>query len=93
MNHPTIQKDSPAWLFFVWASFVSAVSIMGLGILYAPVDLWVKAFFAMGLLFTVGSSITLSKTLRDNFEAERMVNRVVDAKTEKILHDYELRKA
>jgi hypothetical protein len=35
--------------------------------------------------------LTLAKTVRDTFEAQRMINRVVDAKTEKILEQYELR--
>lgn len=43
----------------------------------------------MGLLFTIDSAITLTKTIRDNTEA-RIVNRVAEAKTEKILNEYEL---
>jgi hypothetical protein len=51
----------------------------------------VKGYLAMGLFFTLGSSFTLSKTVRDNYEAQKLINRVVDAKTEKILHEYGLR--
>lgn len=91
MNHPVQQRDTPAWIFFVWAAFVAAACVMGFGILYAPVDMWVKGFLWMGQLFTISSSLTLAKTTRDNFENQRMLNRMVDAKTEKILHDYELR--
>ena len=88
---PTVQKDTPAWVFFVWTSFSLSILLMSLGILYAPCDLWVKGYLAMGLFFTLGSSFTLSKTVRDNYEAQKLINRVVDAKTEKILHEYGLR--
>jgi hypothetical protein len=91
MNHPTAAKDSSAWILFVWLSFGVSSLLMVIGILNAPVDLWVRDYFIMGLFFVVGSTFTLAKTVRDNHEAQRMINRVVDAKTEKILSDYELR--
>ena len=40
-------------------------------------------------LFLVGSSFTLAKTLRDNHEALRLVNRVKSAKTERLIREYE----
>jgi hypothetical protein len=91
MQHPTIQKDTTAWIFFAWTSFVVSVMLMGIGICYVPVDWWIKGYLAMGLFFTIGASFTLAKTIRDNAEAQRLINRVVDAKTEKIISDYELR--
>lgn len=91
MNHPTASKDSSAWLLFVWLSFATSSLLMIIGILNAPVDLWVRGYLIMGLFFVVGSTFTLAKTVRDNHEAQRIINRVVDAKTEKILSDYELR--
>jgi hypothetical protein len=92
MNHPTVARDSAAWIFFVWASFVISAALMALGILYAPINVWIRGYLAMGLFFTIGSSFTLAKTVRDNHEAQRMINRVVDAKTEQILTEYEFRK-
>jgi hypothetical protein len=91
MNHPTAHKDTPAWIFFVWTSFATSSLFTLLGICYAPIDWWIRGYFAMGLLFTIGSTFTLAKTIRDNYEAQKLINRMVDAKTEKILHDYELR--
>jgi hypothetical protein len=92
MHYPTAHRDTPAWIFFVWTSFSLALLLMTLGIWYAPVNLWIKGYLTMGLFFTVGASFTLSKTVRDNHEAQRMISRVVDAKTEQILAEYELRK-
>jgi len=85
-----ITKDTPAWLFYVWASFSVSIGIMGIGIGYLPVDPWMRAFLAMGLLFSVGSSLSLSKTLRDNHESKRLLNRISEAKAEKIIREFEL---
>ncbi|MBI3924577.1 MAG: hypothetical protein HY319_03480 [Armatimonadetes bacterium] len=73
MNHqPSYNPNTAQWTFFSWASFITAGWMMYLGILHLPTDLWVKGYLAMGILFMVGSSFTLSKTIRDNHEwAER----------------------
>jgi hypothetical protein len=42
----------------------------------------------MGSMFVVGSTITLAKTLRDDHEARRLVNRISEAKTERLLKEY-----
>ena len=73
------KKTNPstaAWKFQVWVSFVVSASSMTLGILYLPVDLWTKGFFAMGLLFTIGSCFSLAKTIRDEHEADRSEQQV-----------------
>lgn len=84
-----VRLDTPAWIFQTWASFILSMTVTGIGIYYLPVDLWIRAFMAMGMLFTVASSFTLAKTVRDNHEAERLVNRVKEAKAEKLLREYE----
>lgn len=91
MYNPAGQKDTGAWILFVWLSFGTSVLVTGLGIAYAPVDVWIKGFFAMGLLFTIGSTFTLAKTIRDNAEAQKQQDRVADVKTEKILSEYQMR--
>jgi hypothetical protein len=90
MRNEDVQRDTPAWIFQVWASFALAVGTTAIGIVYMPLEPWVRAFFAMGLLFSVGSSFTLAKTLRDNHEARRLLNRLSEAKTEKIIRDFEV---
>ena len=83
-------RDTPAWIFQVWASFVTSIGITAIGILYLPVSHWVRAFFAMGLVFVVGSCLSLAKTLRDNHEAKRLNNRISEAKAARILRDFDL---
>ncbi len=90
IRNEDVQRDTAAWIFQVWASFAISVGMMSIGIAYLPVDVWIRAFLAMGLLFSVGSSLSLSKTLRDNHEAKRLLNRLSDAKTEKIIREYEM---
>ncbi len=41
----------------------------------------------MGLLMTAQSSVTTTKTRRDMHEGTRTVNRIEDARTEKLLMD------
>ena len=69
MRHRT--SNTAAYIFQVWASFIIAAAVTGVGILCLPVTVWHKAFLGMGLLFTIGSSFTLAKTVRDEFEAGR----------------------
>ena len=93
MRNDDVQRDTQAWIFQTWASFVLAVGITAIGIAYMPLDAWVRAFLAMGLLFSVGSAFTLAKTVRDNHEARRLINRLSDAKTERIIRDFEVGEA
>jgi hypothetical protein len=80
-------KDSPAWVFQVWTSFAVSFGVMAIGIAYLPVDAWMRAFLAMGLLFVVGSCLSLAKTMRDQHEQKKLINRITEAKAEKILRD------
>ncbi|MEB3887118.1 YiaA/YiaB family inner membrane protein [Lyngbya sp. CCY1209] len=82
------QKDTAAWIFQVWASFILATSATAIGIFYLPVDPWVKGFMGMGLTFSVGSSFTLAKTIRDNHESQKLLSRVDEAKLEKLLAEH-----
>ena len=89
----TIQRDSSAWLFFVRFCFLIAATATTIGIVYMPVTLWVKGYLGMGMLFTVGSAITMSKTIRDDHEARKLINKIESAKTTKILRDYDVNAA
>ncbi|XZN89602.1 MAG: YiaA/YiaB family inner membrane protein [Microcoleus sp.] len=82
------QKDTNAWILQCWISFILATSTTAIGIIYLPVDVWVKSFVGMGLTFSVGSSFTLAKTIRDNNEATRLTARIDEARVEKILADH-----
>ncbi len=89
MTDHGLQRDSASWIFFVKISFILSVFALGLGIYFMPTELWVKGYMAMGSLFTIGASITLSKTMRDEHEAKKLINKISEAKTERILKTYD----
>ena len=87
---PAIQRDSAAWLFFVRASFVIALAANVLGIAYLPVTPWIRGYLGMGLFFVVASAITLTKTLRDDHEARKLLSRIDQVKTTRLLKEYDV---
>ncbi|WP_221088199.1 YiaA/YiaB family inner membrane protein [Deinococcus aquaedulcis] len=87
--NPDLQGDSPAWLSFIWIAFLVSLSLLLLGIYFIPVNWWIKGYLYMGTLFLTASTLTLSKSLRDKHEHERLVNRVKHARTEQVLSKYE----
>jgi len=72
---------------FSYASFVGACLFVGGGISLMPVDLWIRAYLMIGMILLVQSSINVTKALRDNFESDRLINRLEDAKAEKLIRD------
>jgi hypothetical protein len=86
MNNPVIHH-SQSWIAFTYASFVAALAMVVVGIILMPLDLAMKGYLAMGVAMLIQSCITLTKTLRDNDEAGKLVNRLDDARTERLLMD------
>ena len=85
-NTPAFQPaHSSAWVAQTWASWVLAVGVTAMGIWFLPVDGWMKAFLGMGVLFTVGSTFSLAKTVRDVHEQQRIVSRIDEARMTKLL--------
>lgn len=80
---------SPAWVVQTWLSFVLACGVTGMGIWFLPVDVWVKAFMAMGLLFSVGSTFSLAKTVRDQHESESLRKRIDEARVNRIIAEHD----
>lgn len=93
MNHPKISNDTPAWILQVWLAFILAMVACAAGIYFLPVEAWIRAQLGTAFLFLVTSCFTLAKTIRDNHESEKLINRVSEAKAEKVLRDYELETA
>ena len=80
---------SPGWVVQTWLSFVLACGVTGMGIWFLPVDVWVKAFMAMGLLFSVGSTFSLAKTVRDQHESESLRKRIDEARVNRIIAEHD----
>jgi hypothetical protein len=80
-------QDTAAWRFQVITAFVIALALTTGGVFFLPVTLWVKGYLLMGLYFTVSSGFALAKTLRDAHESSRIVAKISEAKTEKMLRE------
>jgi len=80
---------SSAWIAQTWISFAVAAGVTAMGIWFLPVDGWMKAFLGMGLLFTVGSTFSLAKTVRDQHEADSLRKRIDDARVSKLIAEHD----
>jgi hypothetical protein len=87
MSQNLTQLDRPtsAWISFSYISFAASLLLVAGGIYALPLDWWVRAYLAMGVTMVVQSSFTLAKNIRDVHEASRMINRIEEARTERLL--------
>jgi hypothetical protein len=88
MQQLNSQRDSNAWILQTWLAFVLSIGMTSTGIIYLPVDNWIKGFMGMGLGFTIGSTFSLAKTQRDLHEATRLTSKIEEAKVEQILSQH-----
>jgi hypothetical protein len=80
---------SPAWVAQSWISFAVSTLATALGIYCLPDGGWVKGFLAMGLLFSIGSSLSLAKTVRDLHDATRLTARIDEARVTKLIAEHD----
>ena len=84
MNPQGIQHSS-SWVTFTYATFIGSVIMVAGGIVLMPVDMWMKGYFAMGVIMLIQTCVTMTKTIRDVHEGSKLVNRIEDAKAERLL--------
>ena len=83
---PVAQKPhSDSWVLFTYVSFAASLAMVGGGILLMDAPVLAKAYLAIGMLMLVQSCMTLTKTLRDNHENQRFINRLEEARTDALL--------
>jgi hypothetical protein len=88
----SVQSKSPttaAFFFQAAASFAISTVTVVIGIVFLPVDPWVRAFLALGLLYTVSSAFTLAKCVRDRQEEAYVASRVDRARVDKLIADHD----
>ncbi len=88
MTNENLQGNSHSWLFFVKCSFVLSLAALVLGIVLVPAELVVKGYLAVTGMFLVSSTITLSKTLRDEHENQRLLNKLSEARTKQLIQEF-----
>lgn len=86
-QHATL-PHSQGWIAQVWISFGVSVAASAIGIYYLSVGPWARGFLAIAFLMSVSSAISLSKTLRDLHESNRLVSKIDEAKVTKLLTDH-----
>jgi hypothetical protein len=84
MTNPN-QTHSGAWVAFNYANVLIALTMTIGGVLFLPLDIWIKGYMMMGIAMLVSSSISVTKTIRDVQEAGRLISKIEDAKTEQLL--------
>lgn len=90
MERKAINQDhSSAWIAQTWLSFIISISATTIGIVYLPVNVWIKGFMGMGLAFSIGSTVSLTKTQRDLHESKKFIVKIEEARVEKILSEHD----
>jgi hypothetical protein len=85
-NVPVTSSNTSGWISFVYAQFAIALGMAGFSIVFLPhIDLQTKMFLAMSVIFSVGATFTLAKTVRDEHENKKLSSRIDDARAEKLL--------
>ena len=65
-----IQRDTKAWQFQVWVSFLVAAFLCGVGLAYLPGRDLDRAFMVMGYFFCLSAAFVLAKFVRDTEKAK-----------------------
>jgi len=68
---PVTNQTSSAWRTFTMVQFAVAAIMMAGGIWFMEASFSAKGFYAMAALMLVSSTVSLSKTLRDESEEGR----------------------
>lgn len=93
MSERFTNAHSDAWVKFSYLSFAVAFGMTAAGIVIAPIGLALKGFLGMAMLMLIQTTVNLSKTIRDNHEADKLMTRIDDAQTEKLLREVKVGEA
>jgi len=80
-------NNSSAFYSMSWIAFAISAGAMILGIVYLNADLQTKGYFAMGYFFSLSSSFTLAKVIRDKHESEKLISKIEKVQTEKFMKE------
>ncbi|MET8897765.1 YiaA/YiaB family inner membrane protein [Streptomyces albogriseolus] len=86
---PVKQQSTAAFYGQAVASFALALGATAVGIYNLETDAWVRGFLSIAVLYLVTSAFTLAKVIRDRQEAGQIVNRVDQARLEKLLAEHD----
>ncbi len=85
-NVPVTSSNTGGRISFVYAQFAIALGMAGFSIIFLPgVETQTKMYLMMSVIFCVGATFTLAKTVRDEHENKKLSSRIEDARAEKLL--------
>ena len=90
MSTPLRPRTTTAFYIQAAVSLAVSLTVTIVGISYLHDSRWVRAFLALGLLYTVTSAFTLAKCVRDRQEETELVSRVDQARLDKLLTEQDL---
>lgn len=88
MQNTDTNTNTMGWLLYVKLSFVVSIFAMMVAIFFMPGELMLKGYLALNSLFIVSSTITVSKTLRDEHEGQKIMSKITEAKANKIIKEF-----
>jgi hypothetical protein len=90
MSTPLRPRTTTAFYVQAAISFALSLTVTLIGIAYLKDSTWIRAFLALGVVYTVTSTFTLAKVIRDRQEETSIVSRVDQAKLDKLLAEQDL---
>ncbi|MFC0546453.1 YiaA/YiaB family inner membrane protein [Kutzneria chonburiensis] len=87
----TPPSSGPTPAFFAQAAISFGLSLLAvaIGVALLPVDPWIRAFLAVGMLYAVTSTFTLAKVVRDRQEDSALAHRVDRARVDKLIAEHD----
>jgi hypothetical protein len=89
MTNPVQPKTTTAFYVQAAISFGASLLAACVAIVYLPAGGWIRAFLALSLLYVVTSAFTLAKCVRDHQDTHGVVNRVDQARLDKLLVEHD----
>lgn len=85
-----IQQDTEAWKIYTKLAFGIAMTFSIVGLWFIPLNLWLKGYVFMAYFFTLGTVITMTKTMRDEHESKKLLKRLNELRAERMIKESEL---
>jgi hypothetical protein len=81
-------SSTQLYVYLNLAAVMIAYAMMGGSLWYAPVDFSTKGYWGMGILMLSISLINVVKYRFDDMNRQDKINRIEEAKNDKLLSDY-----
>ena len=89
MDNTTSSKNTNAFFLQAGISFAVALLTMVFSVFYLPVDVWIRAFLGLGIMYLTTSAFTLAKCVRDAQEHQTVYARLDQARVDKLLSEHD----